>query len=92
MLNKCLKHRAPGHQSNECHRKVLNLVKAKANKIETNTVENKDGKETIELSIDEGEMLSYIVHKILLATKLDKDNQHNKIFRNMTPSVIRCAK
>lgn len=69
----------------------MNLVKAKANKIETNTVENRDGKETIELSIDEGEMLSYIVHNILLATKLNKDNQHNKIFRNMTPSVIRCG-
>ena len=47
MLNKCLKYKAPGHQSNECHNKVLNLVKAKANKIETNTIKNRDDKETV---------------------------------------------
>lgn len=91
MLNKCLKNKALGHQSNECHSKVLNLVKAKANKIETNTIKNRDDKEIVELSIVEGEILSCIVHKILLAVKLDKDNQRNKIFRNMAPPIIRCA-
>lgn len=35
----------------------------------------------MELEADEGEMLNYIVQKILSSPKLEEDNQCNKIFR-----------
>lgn len=81
ILNKCLKWREPNHQLNDCRSKNLNLVEAKVDEIEINIIENGNDEEALELKANEGEMLSCIVQKILLALKFEEDNQGNKIFR-----------
>lgn len=79
MLNKCLKYGKPGHRSNKCYPKNLNLVEAEVGEAEVNDEE--DDKEALELQVDEGEMLNCIVQKIVLSPKFENDNQCNKILR-----------
>ena len=64
----------------------MTLVEAEVNKIKTDIVVDKDDEEALGLEADEGEKLTGIVQKILLATKYKEENQRNKIFR--TPGTI----
>lgn len=66
---------------NDCRSKNLNSVEAEVDEIEINIIENGNDEDALELKANEGEMLSCIVQKILLALKFKEDNQGNKILR-----------
>lgn len=82
MLNKCLKCREPRHRSNDCRLKNLNLVKAEAGDAKVNNVvKDMDDEEALELEADDREFLNFILQKIFLALRFEKDSQRNKIFK-----------
>ena len=81
MPSKCFKCGEPGHRSNDCHFKNLNLVEAEVGEAEVNDIEDESDEEALGLEVDEGELLNCIVQKILLVPKFEEDNQCNKIFR-----------
>lgn len=62
-------------------------MEVEVDEVEVNDVVDKIDEEALELEVNEGEILNYIVQKIFLVPKFEEDNQRN----NVAPSIIRCT-
>ncbi|KAJ4719092.1 RNA-directed DNA polymerase [Melia azedarach] len=83
MPSKCYRCQQPGHRSNEClewgkNKGVTHYVAAAK---EDEDDDYDDGEEVDVVDGDEGEVVSCIVQKLLLAPKRKEETQRNKIFR-----------
>ncbi|KAJ4719236.1 RNA-directed DNA polymerase [Melia azedarach] len=82
MPSKCYRCQQPGHRSNKCpkwrkNKGVTHYVEAAK---EDEDDDYDDGEEVDVVDGDEGEVVSCIVQKLLLAPKKEEETQRNKIF------------